>query len=236
MFNQNLKKALVESKSLSGQQEPATVSLSSQQESLSGSESEEVSDYIPDENSDSDEDFGPSLPSPPLAKAAKNSTKQNGKTKTSAKTAQKKQQGSNCKKEVEKTSAVKTSPKKQQISSNCKPLVRHQTVDSSSLPGSKHAVTGSRPMASRPAMAPNTVTTGPKATATGGDETLSRHTVAKKRTKWVPPSRVDGKTVGPGSISSSPLGRTTGAPVIRVGLSRRAPIKPLHQTHKLAPL
>ena len=207
LFNRDLKQALVESESSSNhKKKPAILS---QQESVSsdlGSASE-VSDYFPGGCSESDEDFEPS---PLPTKTAKNSTKPNSKLKTSTRAVPKKQQ---VKKEVGKVT-TKTAPKKQQVSNTCKPL---EALDSASLPGSKPAVVKSRPAAKDIKM------TGASESVT---EKVVKRSVGPPRRKWVPPSRVeDSKTT-----ISSPQGRISGAPVIRVGLSRKAPIKPLHQT------
>lgn len=178
------------------------VTVSSQEESMSGSDStSEVSDYMPDKCSGSDEDFEPSpLPAKPTKKLTKQ-TKQSGKAKSSTKTKQ----------PAKKTAGVVSRPaskNKKNVSNACK---APEAVDSACLPGSMRT---SRPSPVPPVTkvaaesVPGKVTRGP-------------------RTKWVPPSKVDsGNTI----TSSSPQGRLSGAPVIRVGLSRKAPIKPLHQT------
>ena len=114
---------------------------------------------------------------------------------------------------LSKAAPKKRQSKKETTAPPKKPVVRPavpvHALDSSNLPGSTSVTPG------------RTSGLGPRAAMADG---TNKPKVVKKNiggTKWVPPSRVDTK--------NTPQGRTA-APAIRVGLSRKAPIKPLHQT------
>ena len=173
---------------------------------------EEASDYVPDGVSDSDEDFQPSPP--PVT------TKPSRKTRTAAKKEAAKKPATKMKPQVasSKKQETKKHPPKKQVAGNknVDPLLCPQTVESNHLPGSKPAIAACSKPASNDIIARQVHSPLPAKKSIG------------RRTKWVPPGRVDGKTVDSSPCGSR--GKTTGAPVIRVGLSRKARIKPLHQT------